>query len=586
MFLRAATLLLLSLSSFASAIDVTMIDMEDVLENHRIVTDSSKSYGPSYARGVSTITSKLKNLLAKTANQDIGACAASIDTSEWHEVQTTFLSGTSNYHQDHKHNDGTLVEEEVGLIVLNTNSDAYFDHPDMKVPIREGAFIRFNGSDPHRTVVNKGNVHLLGPFDIKSFGKVGSSFGPTLYCCTSASNFCEPTNEEGGSPCPGDGTQVSGQDYYTDENTCSLSCPHELFWETRASFPGKSKYTRSQGALVDDDFFLISSDGTVDQYDVQDDEWSQVIGIWYGKSSYAHKAVALDDSIHVISHDWGAGRIHRVMTPSVSTSTWNDAPVYEISNEFTGAPVAVGDKIYVFGDSYSSCGATDEIFVYDPSTPGWTTLHTKMIQPRSYSTATLVGTKVYIIGKDWCSDEGPMMEVFDTETSVSSIDGIDQTKIPFTFITYHSAVVLDNMIYVMGGYQKHYANIKIEISDKVWRYNIVEDEWLEMPHLPTAVFFLETFTYGREIFAVGGRDPQYDSIESTYALYIEAEPSSEPSAAPSALPSASPSDVPSLVPSGRTKAAKNAWRCDRIANGADPDTLKKCKKTKAPVIDV
>jgi len=71
------------------------------------------------------------------------------------------------------------------------------------------------------------------------------------------------------------------------------------------------------------------------------------------------------------------------------------------------------------------------------------------------------------------------------------------------------------------------------------------------------------------------------------------EPSLEPSAVPSSLPSVSPSDIPSAasaepssipsqVPSGITKSAKNIWRCNRIANGADPDTLKKCKKTKAP----
>lgn len=88
-------------------------------------------------------------------------------------MQTTFLSATSNYHQDRKHDDhATLVEGQVGFVALNTNDDAYFDHPDRKVPIREGAFIRFNGSDPHRTVVNKGYVQLLGPFDLKSFEKV------------------------------------------------------------------------------------------------------------------------------------------------------------------------------------------------------------------------------------------------------------------------------------------------------------------------------------------------------------------------------------------------------------------------------
>ena len=178
MFLRAATLLL-SMLSFASAIDVSMIDMEDILQHHLVIMDSSDPYGgSSYARGVSLIKSELKNLLMKTANQEVGA--SSMDPSEWHEVQTTFLSSTSDYHQDRKYNDDNLVvvDDQVGFLALNTNDDAYFDHPDMKVPIREGAFIRFKGSDHHRTVVNKGIVKLLGPFDLKSFGKVGRPFPP------------------------------------------------------------------------------------------------------------------------------------------------------------------------------------------------------------------------------------------------------------------------------------------------------------------------------------------------------------------------------------------------------------------------
>ena len=182
-FRIAALPLSLSSLQFASAIEVFMIDMEDLLENHRIITDSSIPYqGSSYngnkgSRGLSMIKPGLKKLLIKAANQGINPSQLiEMNPSEWHEVQTTFLTGTSNYHQDHKHDQATtLVEDEVGFVALNTNEDAYFDHPDMKVPIREGAFIRFKGSDPHRTVVNTSSVHLLGPFDLQSLGKVGSS---------------------------------------------------------------------------------------------------------------------------------------------------------------------------------------------------------------------------------------------------------------------------------------------------------------------------------------------------------------------------------------------------------------------------
>ena len=227
MFLRAATLLL-SMLSFASAIDVSMIDMEDILQHHLVVMDSSDPYGGSpYARGVSLIKSELKNLLMKTANQDNGAGASSMDPS-WHKVQTTFLSSTSDYHQDHKHDDGTLVEDQVGFVALNTNNDAYFDHPDMKVPISKGAFIRFNGSEPHRTVVNKGNVHLLGPFDLKSFGKVGWNA-----CCDTDTGDCYAKNDIPFS-CPDSGPTFSSY------NSCDAFCTKAAKAVLKAGKAGKA----------------------------------------------------------------------------------------------------------------------------------------------------------------------------------------------------------------------------------------------------------------------------------------------------------------------------------------------------------
>ena len=232
MFIRF-TVFLLCVSTLASAIEVSMIDMEDVMENHRIVTDSSDpNNGSPYpvagdkgARGVSFIKSNLKKILTKTANMG----TVEMDPSEWHEVQTTYLTGTSNYHQDHKHDGAaTLVEEEVGFIALNTNDDAYFDHPDMKVPIREGAFIRFKGSDPHRTVVKQGSVHLLGPFDIKTFGKVGG-----VTCCDNDTGNCFDIDAV--SSCPNSAPTFLG----TAE--CEASC-------TKAGKAGKSTKAQKGGS--------------------------------------------------------------------------------------------------------------------------------------------------------------------------------------------------------------------------------------------------------------------------------------------------------------------------------------------------
>lgn len=110
-----------------------------------------------------------------------------------------------------------------------TNEEAYFDHPHMSVPIRKGSFIRFTGSDQHRTVVNKGHVHLLGPFELKSFSKVTEP--PPTGAPTDA-----PTTSPTGAPslCPETKTKSPGRgkkDQFPSTGKRDLStieCPTKL----------------------------------------------------------------------------------------------------------------------------------------------------------------------------------------------------------------------------------------------------------------------------------------------------------------------------------------------------------------------
>ena len=184
-------MLLSQLKAGASMIDVSIIDTEDLLlETHMVMevdascdTLHSVPYPPSKpatgSRGKSLIHSRFLKKLQKVAGMEApNPSLVSLDNN-WHEVYNTYLHGTSDYHQDHKVVPGSqereLVEDLVGFVALNTNKEAYFEHSEMSVPIREGSFIRFQGSDPHRTVVPKGgHVHLLGPFELKSFAKVGA----------------------------------------------------------------------------------------------------------------------------------------------------------------------------------------------------------------------------------------------------------------------------------------------------------------------------------------------------------------------------------------------------------------------------
>lgn len=172
-------------------IDVSMMDMDDVLEHHVMKVDASNTLqsepypnSQSGTRGESLIHNSLMKKLQSHA--EIGFGDPSLTCGDWYEVVNTYLRETSDFHQDYKivsagssgNKRRVLVDDLVGFVALNTNEEAYFEHSDISVPIHKGSFIKFTGSDLHRTVVNKGHVHFLGPFELRSFVKVSVAVDP------------------------------------------------------------------------------------------------------------------------------------------------------------------------------------------------------------------------------------------------------------------------------------------------------------------------------------------------------------------------------------------------------------------------
>lgn len=195
-------------------IEISTLDMDFVLSQHHGIQDASTSTAAYRAstdgtRGHSLIHTELKQTL-KSAAGFFPEPPTTSSEEEWHSVLTTYLRSTSNYHIDHKANRGPMgdcdtvvADGMVGFVALETNKNAYFDHQDMSVPIQAGTFVRFMGNSPHRTVVNKGHVHLLGPFELKSF------VGVTCPCPPTSPPTSPPTNPPSQPPTPPIGTSTS-----------------------------------------------------------------------------------------------------------------------------------------------------------------------------------------------------------------------------------------------------------------------------------------------------------------------------------------------------------------------------------------
>jgi hypothetical protein len=110
------------------------------------------------------------------ANQK--SCSIDDDIEEEMEVRTSFINRTTDAHLDRVKGTG---HEYVSFVFLNTNDDAYFVHGDTEVPAVAGSMVTFAGDVYHHTRVNSGHIHLLGPFDSKTYEPIGC--GVTITCC-------------------------------------------------------------------------------------------------------------------------------------------------------------------------------------------------------------------------------------------------------------------------------------------------------------------------------------------------------------------------------------------------------------------
>lgn len=64
------------------------------------------------------------------------------------------------------------VDGLVAFVALNTNRHARFVHDRQEIPIRRGTLVVFPGNVEHQTVVESGEVQLLGPFTLKDLRPV------------------------------------------------------------------------------------------------------------------------------------------------------------------------------------------------------------------------------------------------------------------------------------------------------------------------------------------------------------------------------------------------------------------------------
>jgi hypothetical protein len=72
---------------------------------------------------------------------------------------------------------GTIVDEEVILLFLNDNPNAFFHYGEEKIPLKCGTKLVFHGGYTHHVEVNSGVVKFLGPVTSSTCSFVGCGGG-------------------------------------------------------------------------------------------------------------------------------------------------------------------------------------------------------------------------------------------------------------------------------------------------------------------------------------------------------------------------------------------------------------------------
>ena len=170
-------------SGEAASIDVSkyLPTMPGETKNHySILVDANEGYqscDPGKTIGLAAIEPAFKIFLKSRAGVNPFSPYENEGTAM---VQMTHLTKTSRFHADHLPPDEKGVRNpvpkgsRVAFLPTETNHDAYFEVNGMCLAIEKGRLIEFDGSCPHRTVVNSGSVHLLGPYEVTTMMSVGT----------------------------------------------------------------------------------------------------------------------------------------------------------------------------------------------------------------------------------------------------------------------------------------------------------------------------------------------------------------------------------------------------------------------------
>lgn len=197
----ACMVLLAANISSAAEVHVSDIDVDPSMHAILIDADKADEAVPHHHRGKTKGQIALRPSFVRKIKSDAAFGGAAADGIFFDNdvggggsivAPMTTMTQTSEAHVDtvlqHADRPGVPRDDKVGFVFLNTNDDAHFDVDDTCIPALKNRLVLFDGAKSvHRTVIERGRVHLLGPFHVKTFVGVGDTCASPASCSSAFS---------------------------------------------------------------------------------------------------------------------------------------------------------------------------------------------------------------------------------------------------------------------------------------------------------------------------------------------------------------------------------------------------------------
>jgi N-acetylneuraminic acid mutarotase len=232
---------------------------------------------------------------------------------------------------------------------------------------------------------------------------------------------------------------------------------------------------------------------------------------WLGAATVGNVIYAIGGGTASNSASFGGNEVSTVEAYDTAANTWSPKASLQ-SARFGLTASTVNGQIYAIGGtSGSSTVPLGLVEQYDPGSDTWSSKN-PMATPRWKLTSVEVSGKIYAIGGgatgNQCGATG-IVEAYDPLTNAWST----KTSMP-TPRWGAASIVISNLIYVVGGSQAC-PQISVNPSSALEVYDPVMDTWTaEMP-MPRARWDLAVAAANGKIFAIGGWDPQGQTVLST-----------------------------------------------------------------------